>query len=227
VVCGFLFVSYEVALYLAIGLSVSSQQVLVVGLLNYLWPALILLMAIPLLGYHASPWLGAGVVLSMAGVSLALGVNPLKGEMKLGEAWLPYLLAFYAAFAWAIYTNLSRRWLRDSVVSGLPAFILLTGLVFAGMRLFVRKDSVWTLQAILSLAYLVVCVTWLAYTFWDIGSRRGNLILLGTLSYFIPLLSTLISALVLRQVPGTAILLATLFLVAGAWICNRAIRPKT
>jgi hypothetical protein len=56
--CGALFVSYEVALYLAVGLSVSDQQVLVVGLINYLWPALILLTAIPILRYRARPWLG-------------------------------------------------------------------------------------------------------------------------------------------------------------------------
>lgn len=224
VVCVFLFVTYEIALYLAIGLSVNDHQVLVVGLLNYLWPALILLTAIPLLGYHASPWLGVGVVLSLAGVSLALGVNPFTGGLNQGEAWLPYLLAIYAAFAWAFYTNLSRRWLGESVVSGLPVFILLAGLVLGGMRLFVTEESLWIPQAIFSLAYLVVCVTWLAYTFWDIGSRRGNIILLGTLSYFIPLLSTLISALILQQAPGSTILLATLLLVAGAWIGNRAIK---
>ncbi len=226
-VCGFLFVSYEVALYLAIGLSVSDHQVLAVGLLNYLWPALILLTAIPLLGYHASPWLGVGVVLSLAGVSLALGVNPFADGLNQGEPWLPYLLALYAAFAWAFYTNLSRRWLGDSAVSGLPVFIFLTGLVLGGMRLFVTEESQWSPKAIFSLTYLVVGVTWLAYTFWHIGSLRGNLILLGTLSYFIPLLSTLISALILQQIPGAAILLATLFLVAGAWICNRAIKLKT
>jgi drug/metabolite transporter (DMT)-like permease len=223
-VCGFLFITYEVALYLAIGLADSHRQVLVVGLINYLWPALILVTAIPLLGYRASGWLGVGIILAVLGISLALGVNPFSGDPVQGEAWLPYLLALYAAFSWAIYTNLSRRWLKDAAVSGLPLFILASGLSLGILRWFSAETSTWTNQAILAVIYLAVFVTWLAYTFWDIGTRRGNLILLGTLSYFIPLFSTLISALLLHEPPGWPLWLAVLFLIAGAWICNRAIK---
>ena len=44
---GAFFTSYEVALYLSIGLSQTREQVLVVGLINYLWPVFILVSAVP------------------------------------------------------------------------------------------------------------------------------------------------------------------------------------
>ena len=47
IICGGLFVVYEVCLYLALGLSVNRQQVLEVGLINYLWVPLVLVFSIP------------------------------------------------------------------------------------------------------------------------------------------------------------------------------------
>jgi drug/metabolite transporter (DMT)-like permease len=222
--CGALFMSYEVALYLAVGLSASDQQVLVVGLINYLWPALILVTAIPLLGYRASPWLAAGVLLALMGIILARSGNGLAWALASGEAWLPYLLMLYGALAWALYTNLSRRWLGENALSGLPLFILATGILLGWMRLFVVESSHWSWAAGLSVSYLVIGVTWMAYTFWDIGSRRGNLILLGTLSYFIPLISTGISVIVLGEPARPTLWLAALLLIAGAWVCKRSVQ---
>jgi len=220
--CGALFVGYEIALYLAVGMAASDQQVLVVGLINYIWPALLLATAIPLLGYRASAWLGIGMALALGGVGLALGANLLVWELEAGAGWQPYLLMGCGALAWALYTNLSRRWLGDHPVSGLPVFILATGVALGMMRLFVVETTSWSLSAMAGAAYLAVGVTWMAYTFWDIGSRRGNIVLLGTLSYFIPLFSTGISVVVLGEPASPGLWLSAILLIAGAWICERA-----
>jgi drug/metabolite transporter (DMT)-like permease len=157
-------------------------------------------------------------------VGLARGGNWLTWELRSEEAWLPYLLMFYGALTWAFYTNLSRRWLGKNTFSGLPLFILAMGVVLAWMCLFTVEFSQWSLPAGLHVAYLVIGVTWMTYTFWDIGSRRGNLILLGTLSYFIPLISTGVSVIVLGEAAKPTLWLAAVLLISGAWVCQRSVR---
>lgn len=70
-VCGGLFTGYVLCLYGAIGTASSSQQVLEAGLLNYLWPAFTLFLALPLLGYAARWTLWPGIALAVAGAVVA------------------------------------------------------------------------------------------------------------------------------------------------------------
>ena len=47
--CGALFVFYTVAVYLAVGLCRDREQLLEIALVNYLWPALTMVLSIPIL----------------------------------------------------------------------------------------------------------------------------------------------------------------------------------
>src|SRR5690606_28792512 len=69
--CGGLFVAYITTFYLAIGLSATREQVLAVGLINYLWPALSLVLSIPILGPKARSFLPVGIILALLGTWLA------------------------------------------------------------------------------------------------------------------------------------------------------------
>ena len=51
--CGALFVIYTACFCLSVGLAVDRAQVLEVGLVNYLWPSLTLLLALPIQGHRA------------------------------------------------------------------------------------------------------------------------------------------------------------------------------
>ena len=69
--CGALFVLYTLCFYGAIALAADRQVAIEVALVNYLWPALVLVLSVPLLG-NAWSWLllpGAGIAL--AGTLLA------------------------------------------------------------------------------------------------------------------------------------------------------------
>jgi drug/metabolite transporter (DMT)-like permease len=221
---GAFFVSYEVALYLSIGLSQTREQVLVVGLINYLWPVFILISAIPILNYRASPLLGLGIILAVVGMGLALGGTPSVWLNSLRGAWLPYLLMFYGALAWSLYTNLSRRWIGDNPLSALPLFFLCTGITLGIMRLFVAETWQWSLPVGLQTGYLILGTTWLAYTFWDTGSRRGNIILLTTVSYLIPLFSTWISSLILNTPAQPSLWIAAGLIIAGSVVSRKSVR---
>ena len=224
--CGALFVAYIAALYLAIGMSVTRVQVLVVGLINYLWPGLSLLFSIPFLGRRARPFLPVGIVLALAGVWLATtGDNELTIQALLqeGQNLLPYGLALFAAVCWGLYSNLSRRWAGDNDSGAVPLFLLASGLLLGAIRLLNPEVSHWSLPSALELAYMAVFPGMLAYVLWDIAVRKGEIILGASLSYLTPLLSTLFSTIVLAVQPGVALWLGAVLVIIGAVLCKVSI----
>ena len=69
--CGALFVAYTTCYCLAVGLATDRAQVLAVGLVNYLWPSLTLLLSVPILGYRARWFLVPGMLVATAGMVVA------------------------------------------------------------------------------------------------------------------------------------------------------------
>ena len=64
-----------------------------------------------------------------------------------------------------------------------------------------------------------------AFWLWDAGTKRGNIALLGGLSYLAPLLSTLWLVLAGRAAPHRVQAVAMIgLLLAGAWLSLRASR---
>jgi drug/metabolite transporter (DMT)-like permease len=70
--CGSLFAFYPAAIYLAVGLARDREQLLEIALVNYLWPALTILLSLPLLKKRASFWLIPGTALALVGVLLVM-----------------------------------------------------------------------------------------------------------------------------------------------------------
>ena len=188
--CGALFVVYMASLYVAIGTATNRLQVLEVGLVNYLWPTLTLLLAVPILKSRARATLIPGCLLAFGGVLLAAAETGMSWELfvaNLESNWLPYVLAFVAAVCWALYSNLTRRWASEAESGAVPLFLLASGLVLAGLMLILPERTQWTSQSMIELAYMAVFPTIFAYTFWDTAMRRGNMILVASLSYLTPL----------------------------------------
>ncbi|KPJ75109.1 MAG: hypothetical protein AMS14_04215 [Planctomycetes bacterium DG_20] len=224
---GALFVTYIVCIYLAVGLAVSRQQAIEVGILNYLWPALTLVFAIPILHARVRAAFVPGVILGLAGAALAplrLGEYSLDALVaNLRDQPVPYLLGLAAAILWALYSNVSRRWAGEARGGAVPVFVLVTGLVLAALRWAFPEESVWTGRAVAELAVIAVFPTLLAYALWDAAVRRGNLMLVASLSYLTPLLSTAISAVYLRVALGWNLWAACGLVVGGALVCSRSV----
>ena len=104
--CGALFVLYTVALFLALGLAADRRQTVEVGLLNYLWPTLTILLALLLLGRRAGVGLIPGTLLALCGVFLVLT----QGEAVTWSSFagnlrgnpVAYALGVFAALTWAL-----------------------------------------------------------------------------------------------------------------------------
>lgn len=224
--CGLLFVIYIAALYLAVGYATTRVQVLTIGLINYLWPGLSLVFSIPLLGRRARPLLPLGILLALAGVWLA-STNSSSFSAQaffIGQHdLLPYGLALIAAICWGLYSNLSRKWAGEHEGGAVPLFLLASGLLLGVLRLLTPETSSWSMQAGLGLAYMALLPGMLAYVFWDLAVRKGEIILVASLSYLTPLLSTIISTILLNVRPGAALWLGAALVIIGAVICKVSI----
>ncbi|MFH1845818.1 MAG: aromatic amino acid DMT transporter YddG [bacterium] len=221
--CGVLFVFYMGALFLAIARAGDRQQVLEIGLVNYLWPALTILLSVPLLHKRARPTLLPATLMAVFGVGLVLtqgSASSWSGLLDHLFAHLvvhpvAYLLALFAALVWALYSNLVRRWAGEASSGGVPLFMLATGLLFLSARLVVPEVSVWTLRSVVELVGFSVLTT-TGYFCWDLAMRQGNMVLVAAGSYFTPLLSTVVSCVYLGVSAGTGLWIGCLFIVLGA-----------
>ena len=225
--CGGLFVLYEVMLYLAIGLSTTRQQTLEVGLINYLWISFTFAFSVPVLKKKAGWPLIAGMVMAVAGVAIATlppGYSLAELQTNLQQHGAPYLLSLGCAVSWGLYSNLSRKWGSESGESAVPIFLLATGLTLLGLRLFAVEQSHWSTTSVAQLIYVALLPTTVAYIAWDIAMRRGNLILIASLSYIIPLASTIISSILLHVTMSANLWIACILVIAGAVVCRYSVR---
>lgn len=227
--CGAFFVLYVICLYLAIGLATSRQQTLEVAILNYLWPSLTLVLSIPVLGTKVRPAFPVGVIIALSGAALAplnLGdwsASALASNVR-DNPW-PYALGLAAAVLWSLYSNYSRKWAAHASGGAVPLFSLAAGLALLPLRPWFHEPSAWSARAIGELLFMALLPSLVAYSLWDRAVRRGNVTLVAALSYAIPVLSTMVSALYLHVSVGWNVWTAALLIVVGAVLCQRSIRP--
>ncbi len=158
------------------------------GLLNYLWPLLIVLFSSFLPNERLAPHHVMGALAGLGGTVLLLAGNGLSGFAP-GE--LPGLFAaFVAAFVWATYSVMSRR-LKAVPTDAVAGFCLVTALLATLMHALIER-TVWpaTPGQWLAVITLGVGPVGAAFYTWDIGMKRGDIRVLGAASYATPLLST-------------------------------------
>ena len=226
--CGGLFTIYMVCLYLAIGLVENRAQTLAVGLLNYLWPMLTLLVSVPILNLKATSLLLPGSLVATFGAFLAMtqgqSLSWAAVQQTLTHNAAPYALAAGAALSWALYSALSRRWARDDGgVTAVPVFMLVTGIVLGLARVLAAEETVWTSRALCELLYMAIGPN-LAYLFWERAMQRGDIVLVISCSYFTPLLSTLISSAYLGVRTDLRLWIGCALIIVGAATCRRSVR---
>lgn len=233
-ICGGLFVLYIVCYQIAVGTATSHHQMLEALIINYLWPSLMLATAPMILGMRAKPTLYFGIWLACAGTVLA--VQP-EGELswsgfihRISENTLPYGLMLVAAVAWALYSNLSRRWSSEAAGGAVPFFFLASGLLLTVLRRYGPPDTPqWTPRSIAELACAALFPGILAYSFWDVAMRRGKIVLVASLSYFTPVLAAAITMLYLGLPVGDSpnIWLACGMVTVAAILCKWSVVEPT
>lgn len=194
-----LFVSYELCLSLSLGLTDSGRQAIEVGMVNYLWPSATILLTVMVYRQKTSPFIVPGVMLAIAGIGLVLSSN--RG-FSLSETInnimqnpLSYLLAFAGAIIWAIYCVVTRLIANGS--NGITLFFILTATVlWIKYVISPQPECVLSTQSWINLMLATIAMG-LGYAAWNTGILHGNVTLLATASYFIPIVSALLAALML------------------------------
>lgn len=184
------------------------------GLINYLWPLLIVVFSALLPGERLKWQHIAGCALALTGAVLV--VTRGQGFGFDAQYTLGYATALCAAVIWAAYSVLSRRFAAVSS-DAIAGFCLVTAVLAAICHLLLEQTvwptDLWQWAALIGLGLGPVG---LAFYVWDIGVKRGDIQVLGAASYSAPLLSTLILILTGYATYSHVILIACLLITAGA-----------
>jgi drug/metabolite transporter (DMT)-like permease len=189
------------------------------GLLNYLWPLLIVLFSSLLPGERLAPHHVIGAVLGLAGTILLFAGNS-TAHFETGHI-AGLIAAFVAAFVWAAYSVLSRR-LKSVPTDAVAGFCLATALLAALVHGIVEV-TVWpeTTAQWLAIAALGVGPVGAAFYAWDIGMKRGDIRVLGAASYATPLLSTAFLIVAGFAKPSAGIVIAAVLIAGGGLIAAK------
>jgi drug/metabolite transporter (DMT)-like permease len=189
------------------------------GLLNYLWPLLIVLFSSFLPGERLAAHHIVGALLGLAGTVLLLSGN---GGGGFAPSQIPGLAAaFVAAFVWAAYSVMSRK-LKAVPTDAVAGFCLATALLAALVHGMVEV-TIWpeTTAQWLAITALGVGPVGAAFFTWDIGMKRGDIRVLGAAAYATPLLSTAFLILAGFAKPTAALGVAAVLIAGGGLIAAK------
>nr|WP_235880171.1 EamA family transporter [Polyangium aurulentum] len=188
------------------------------GLINYLWPLLIVLFSSFLPGERLRAAHIGGALLGFAGILvLFLG----RGSLDARTEHMPgYACAFAAAFVWAGYSVLSRRF--GAVATDAVAGFCLATSALSFLCHLAFETTIWPENTTQWLALLALGIgpVGIAFYVWDVGVKRGDIRLLGIASYAAPVLSTSLLVLAGHAEPSVALAVACAFIVAGALVAT-------
>jgi drug/metabolite transporter (DMT)-like permease len=222
-----LFVAYEVCLSLALGYASNRNQAIELGVVNYLWPCLTVLLAIVMNGQKARWMIVPGTALALFGILWVVSGNGLSLATVVTHVSsnpVSYSLAVGCAITFALYCNVTRRYAGGQNLVML-FFVLTAGVLWLKYAASSEVIPAFTLN---SSAQLVAAGVAMAggYALWNLGILRGNLTLLATASYSAPVLSSAFTALWLGAHLTAQFWQGAVLVTAGSLMCWQATRQR-
>lgn len=204
-------------------LALANAPVAEANLLNYLWPLLIVVFASFLPNERLRVNQVVGSLIAIAGCWLLVGggTEGFKTQYLMG-----YLAAIGAAVIWATYSVASRL-VKQVPTDAVGWFCGVTALL-GWLCHFGWEPTVWPSNAMQWFSVLGAGLgpVGIAFFTWDYGVKHGNLPLLGVLSYFTPLISTLL-LIVFGQAAFTwQVGAACGAIILGAWVASYKSKAK-
>ena len=210
-------VCFALSLYLSDG----GQQTMEVGMVNYLWPCMVVLFAVLFNGQKATWLLVPGVIVSFYGIMLVLGG---ENGVQIGEIlqhvknnpW-SYLLSFLGAVAWGIYSNITRAWSNGQnptlIVFGIDTVLFCTLWLLGFGSLSHGSAQGW-----ISIVVGAIAMGG-AYAAWSYGVTKGQIAILAIASYFTPVLSCLFATIWIDASLDVHFWKGVAVIVAGSLMC--------
>jgi drug/metabolite transporter (DMT)-like permease len=189
------------------------------GLINYFWPLLIVLLSALLPNERLRLHHVAGTVLGLVGTVILFAGQE---QLALAAEYIPgYSAAIVAAFVWATYSVLSRRF--AAVPTDMVAGFCLVTAVLAAVCHAAFETTVWPEGGTQCLAVLALGVgpVGAAFYAWDVGVKRGDIRVLGAASYAAPILSTLFLVLAGYAAASLSLALAAVLIAGGGLLAAK------
>jgi len=199
-----LFVSYEICLALSLGYAATRAQAIEVGMVNYLWPSLTIVFAILFNGQKSTLWVIPGLIIALLGVCWVLGgdqgLHPDEIIRNIVSNPLSYALAFAGAFIWAAYCTVTALslWVKYALSD--------------------QPEMVFTVPVVVKLVMCGVALG-LGYAAWNVGILHGNVSVLAAVSYFTPVLSAALAAVLLSSPLSFSFWQGALMVCVGSLLC--------
>ncbi|ORM72767.1 aromatic amino acid transporter [Pantoea wallisii] len=216
-----LFVCYELCLSLSLGFTHNGRQAIEVGMVNYLWPSMTIVLAVVINRQRTSPLIIPGVILAIAGICRVLGGD--RGfsfsEMahNVMDNPLSYGLAFSGAIIWSVYCVVTKKIANGH--NGITLFFILTALTLwvkflvSPQPAFILSFQVWVCLALAAMAM------GFGYAAWNVGILHGNVTVLAAASYFIPIISSILAAVILDSTLTISFWQGTAMVSLGSLVC--------
>jgi drug/metabolite transporter (DMT)-like permease len=206
---------YHALYFMALRLAPPAEAQLV----NYLWPLLIVLFSAFLPGERLRVQHVAGTLIGLLGMIVLL-VD--RGGISFARDYLAgFAAALLAAFAWALYSALSR--LFAGVPTGTVTGFCLATAALAAICHLLFETTAWPQHPAQWLAVVALGLgpVGAAFYAWDVGMKHGDIRVLGAASYAAPLLSTSYLVLTGYASAGLSLGLAALLVTAGGLIAAK------
>ncbi|MGA1932417.1 DMT family transporter [Arcobacter sp. YIC-464] len=198
-------------------LAIKNAPAVEANLLNYLWPLLIVVFSafLPnekLRWYHV---LGASLGLLGAFFLVSKG-----GEFSFETQYIwGYVFALIAALTWSSYSVISKT-LSHVPTYAVTGFCIVTAILSTICHLIFEVTVVPNSLELFGALMLGLGPVGGAFYLWDYGVKNADIKLLGSISYFTPLLSTLLLVLLGYANFTIAIVLACILIILGSFISS-------
>jgi len=220
-----LFVIYELCFSYAIALAQTAQQAIEVSLVNYLWPGLTVAMLILFKEIKFNVFVIVGLAISLSGIILIqTGQGALTWSNILSNILknpISYILAFVGATLWSLYCVITKKYSDGH--NPISFFFVAISIVLWTKYLWSHGLSLNAIPQVelttIGLLGIVSVVMALGYAAWNIGIIKGNITILVTLSYFSPVISTLISMFILQTNLPTEFWYGVMLVTSGSLVC--------
>lgn len=198
-------------------LAIQNAPAIEANLINYLWPLLIVLFSAFLPNEKLRWFHLLGVSSGLFGVIILISKD---GGFNFEEKYSNgYLYALICALIWASYSVLSRYFGRVPT-SAVGGFCGVTALFSLVCHLSFEVTVIPTMTQIFAIILLGLGPVGGAFFVWDYGVKHGDIQLIGSLSYAIPLLSTLLLVGFGLAEPSPTIWAACSCIVVGSMISS-------
>jgi drug/metabolite transporter (DMT)-like permease len=165
--------------------AIKRGPLLEVNLLNYLWPAFLLIFGSLLEKTRPDNLAIAGIICCFVG---SYFVFSSKGAVSFSGDHTMMMIGLLCGVIWAGYSSLLRyiRIKSDQTA----VFFLITGVVMLALHL-AFEPTIWPVTTFGWFMLTAYAFSRIAFFLWNFAMKHGSTRLMGSLSYFIPLFATI------------------------------------